>query len=334
MRDAAAVGANAIGATLPGIGMDGADTGTILANAAGHALVGCAAQSLMGGDCAGGAVGGAASAIAAPLIRDTVYANSPVLSYSDDPVRQALTVGLATLIGGAAGALLGTDATSAALAAQNESLNNATRVAKPVLVPVPAPGGAVAFMPLPGSAGPEGTSTPNNGPQKTDPLSNPLEEQNSKGNAIATPNNGPQGSTLTGTPAASPQGPTILGNPGCVLMPALCAGLTAIAQIQDTAGSGGGAASTGTGILGENGPQFSSKTIWKGDGQERIDVENPNPGQRPGQIHYQDNSGKKYLYDPGTNSFPDAPNSVNKLLNNPSFRAAIKKGLTKYLGDN
>jgi hypothetical protein len=49
-----------------------------------------------------------------------------VLNYSDDPVRQALTVGLATLIGGAAGALLGTDATSAALAARNESLNNVT----------------------------------------------------------------------------------------------------------------------------------------------------------------------------------------------------------------
>ncbi|WP_454725795.1 MULTISPECIES: DUF6883 domain-containing protein [Cupriavidus] len=48
------------------------------------------------------------------------------MSYSDDPARQALTVGLATLIGGVVGALLGTDATSAALAAQNASLNNAT----------------------------------------------------------------------------------------------------------------------------------------------------------------------------------------------------------------
>lgn len=71
-------------------------------------------------------MGGAASAIVAPLIRDVVYADSPVLNYSDDKIRQALTVGLATLIGGVAGELLGTDATSAALAAQNESLNNAT----------------------------------------------------------------------------------------------------------------------------------------------------------------------------------------------------------------
>ncbi|WP_458762567.1 two-partner secretion domain-containing protein [Cupriavidus basilensis] len=126
VRDAAAVGANAIGVTLPGIGTVGADTGTILANAAGHALLGCAAQSLTGGDCAGGAVGGAASALAAPLIRDAVYADSSAAKYSDDLNRLAATVGLASLIGGAAGALLGTNATSAALAAQNESLNNAT----------------------------------------------------------------------------------------------------------------------------------------------------------------------------------------------------------------
>lgn len=39
-------------------------------------------------------------------------------------------------------------------------------------------------------------------------------------------------------------------------------------------------------MLGANGPRVDSKTIWKGDGKERIDVENPNPGQRPGQIHY------------------------------------------------
>ncbi|SPC10168.1 EndoU domain-containing protein [Cupriavidus taiwanensis] len=126
VRDAAAVFANAIGVTLPGIGTDGASTGTVLANMAGHALLGCATQSLLGGDCAGGAVGGAASALAVPLIRDALYADSPVLNYSDDPSRQAITVGLATLIGGTVGLLLGRDATSASLAAQNEALNNAT----------------------------------------------------------------------------------------------------------------------------------------------------------------------------------------------------------------
>ncbi|MBV8156466.1 MAG: hypothetical protein JO278_02350, partial [Dyella sp.] len=105
VRDAAALAANAVGVKLPGIGTEGATTETIIANAAAHALIGCAAQGLTGGDCAGGAIGGAASALSAPLIRDGIYADSPVLNYSDDRVRQALTVGLATLIGGAAGAL-------------------------------------------------------------------------------------------------------------------------------------------------------------------------------------------------------------------------------------
>ncbi|WP_225616339.1 RHS repeat-associated core domain-containing protein [Methylomonas albis] len=87
------------------------------------------------------------------------------------------------------------------------------------------------------------------------------------------------------------------------------------------------------GMLGERGVQTASKTLWKGEGRARIDVENPNPGQRPGQLHYQDNAGNKYLYDPTTNSFPNAPKSVNKLLDDPKFQQAIEKGMTKYLGE-
>ncbi|WP_186374660.1 VENN motif pre-toxin domain-containing protein, partial [Yersinia rohdei] len=82
-----------------------------------------------------------------------------------------------------------------------------------------------------------------------------------------------------------------------------------------------------TQMLGQNGVQTSSKTIWKGTGKERIDVENPNPGQRSGQLHYQDNQGNKYLYDPKTNSFLDAPKSVNNLLYDTGFKKAIEKGL-------
>lgn len=68
----------------------------------------------------------AASALAAPLIRDQVYADSAVVNYSDDKILQALTVGLSTLVGGLTGAALGVDVTSAGLAAQNEAINNAT----------------------------------------------------------------------------------------------------------------------------------------------------------------------------------------------------------------
>lgn len=96
---------------------------------------------------------------------------------------------------------------------------------------------------------------------------------------------------------------------------------------QDSAGQ-----NPGQKMLGENGTQVSSKTTWKGQGKERIDVENPNPGKRPGQVHHQDNEGNKYLYDPKTDSFIGAPRKVNDLLNRPDFRNGIKKAM-KYLGE-
>lgn len=189
-----------------------------------------------------GAIGGAASAIAAPIIRDGLYGGSQTVVHNGNGTKtisygnigyNATTVALATLIGGGAGALLGHDVTSAALAAQNESLNNALSV-KVVRRPVPTPFG-VGMMPMPVMTD-DPLGTPNNGPQNFGPVANPLEDQSSKGNTIATPNNRSQGSPLTGTPASGPQGPTILSNPGCMLAPALCAGLTAIAQIQNGVG--------------------------------------------------------------------------------------------------
>ncbi|WP_223813780.1 MULTISPECIES: hemagglutinin repeat-containing protein [unclassified Pantoea] len=86
-------------------------------------------------------------------------------------------------------------------------------------------------------------------------------------------------------------------------------------------------------MLGINGPTVPSKTLWMGKGKERIDVENPAPGKRAGQIHYQDNSNNKYYYDPVTQSFPDAPKSVNDKLKDSAFKNAIDKGMTKYLGE-
>ena len=68
------------------------------------------------------------------------------------------------------------------------------------------------------------------------------------------------------------------------------------------------------------------------DRRGRIDVENPKPNQRKGQIHYQ-NGNDKYLYNPKENTFTDAPRSVNDSLKNKDVRKAIDKGL-KYLGDD
>ncbi|WP_164141567.1 hemagglutinin repeat-containing protein [Serratia marcescens] len=86
-------------------------------------------------------------------------------------------------------------------------------------------------------------------------------------------------------------------------------------------------------MLGINGPMVPSKTLWMGKGKERIDVENPAPGKRAGQIHYQDNKNNKYYYDPVTQTFPEAPKSVNDKLKDPDFKNAIDKGMTKYLGE-
>jgi filamentous hemagglutinin len=93
------------------------------------------------------------------------------------------------------------------------------------------------------------------------------------------------------------------------------------------------------GMLGAKGTQTNSTSVWRGSGKERIDVENPAPGVRAGQVHYQDNSGAKYYYQPQTGKFTldapgkvDAPKSVQKLLDNKEFLNGINKAL-RYLGE-
>jgi RHS repeat-associated protein len=90
------------------------------------------------------------------------------------------------------------------------------------------------------------------------------------------------------------------------------------------------AAANAAPMLGANGTQVTSKTLWN-QGSGRIDVENPNPGQRPGQIHYQDGAGK-YIYDVGKGEFQGLSATQNReLLSQPEVQQAIQKGL-KYLG--
>jgi hypothetical protein len=94
----------------------------------------------------------------------------------------------------------------------------------------------------------------------------------------------------------------------------------------------------------KGGTQVNSKTLWKdSNGKGRIDVENPAPNKRPGQIHYQNEKGEKYIYNSTNKKFMEkdsktgkytinAPNSVNDLLQNKDIKQAIDKGL-KYLGE-
>ena len=97
-------------------------------------------------------------------------------------------------------------------------------------------------------------------------------------------------------------------------------------------------------LLGADGAQFHSITVWKKKGSKaRLDVENPNPGQRAGNIHYQDENNIKYLFDVEKNKFfgknketgefdIEVP-KVDDLLKDETFNKAIDKAL-KYLGES
>jgi len=87
------------------------------------------------------------------------------------------------------------------------------------------------------------------------------------------------------------------------------------------------------GMVGANGTQITSSTVWL-RGPYRIDVENPNPGVRPGQMHFQDQAtGAKYLYNHDTGKFDGMPNSLQKELDKkmPDYKKAIAKG-NRFLG--
>ena len=107
-------------------------------------------------------------------------------------------------------------------------------------------------------------------------------------------------------------------------------GATACASVAVLCKGGPGLANMAGGILGSVGPQFTSKTLWI-EGDERVDVENPAPGKRAGQIHYQDSTGK-YIYDVQSGRFQGLSETKNQqLLSRPEIQQAIQKGL-KYLG--
>jgi hypothetical protein len=92
--------------------------------------------------------------------------------------------------------------------------------------------------------------------------------------------------------------------------------------------SGSGITGDGGEMIGSKGTQLTSKTMWL-KGSYRIDVENPNPGQRPGQLHFQDQAtGAKYLYNFETGEFDGMPNSLKKELVKkfPDFVKGITKG--------
>jgi len=85
-------------------------------------------------------------------------------------------------------------------------------------------------------------------------------------------------------------------------------------------------------LIGENGTQTPSETTWVGKGKERLDVENPAPGARDGQIHYHDPQNGKYMYNFFTGQFDNPTKRLKKLFSDKGFLNGLKKAL-KYLGE-
>ena len=92
-------------------------------------------------------------------------------------------------------------------------------------------------------------------------------------------------------------------------------------------------------MFGENGAQINSKTLWRVKGsKERIDVENTDPGVRPASIHYHDAKDDKWYYNLNDgkfyeeDTFNEAPNRIQKLLENINIRRAIEKA-QKFVGE-
>jgi hypothetical protein len=80
------------------------------------------------------------------------------------------------------------------------------------------------------------------------------------------------------------------------------------------------------GIIGAAGPRVTSKEMDRGKGW-RLDVENPNPGQRSGQIHLQDYRKNKWQYDLETGRFVGMPRKLEQeRMNDPRLQRALRKG--------
>ena len=92
-------------------------------------------------------------------------------------------------------------------------------------------------------------------------------------------------------------------------------------------------------MLGENGTRIQgSITTGRNGKTERVDVENPEPGQRKGDVHYHDAKNTKWRYDVDTGKLIDpdshepAPPFIQRVRQAEWFKKAIEKAL-HWLGE-
>ncbi|WP_232443018.1 filamentous hemagglutinin N-terminal domain-containing protein [Burkholderia ubonensis] len=135
ISDLGMVGAGAIGTAS-------ADKTSVLAEGhpgyvLAHAALGCALSSAEGTGCAAGAIGGATSALVAPIVRDALYDGSEktttiqnfdgtttkITTY-DNPLLNGLTAGVSVFASGGLASALGANAQGAIGTSENEVLNN------------------------------------------------------------------------------------------------------------------------------------------------------------------------------------------------------------------
>jgi Possible hemagglutinin (DUF637)/Pre-toxin domain with VENN motif len=275
-----------------------------LAHKLAHALAGCVAGAAAGGACKDGAIGGAVGEIVAQLMPP-----KNGIAYSDSEKNNVLA--LSKLVAGATSAYAGGNAQTAITTAETAVQNNA-------LVP--------ALMGLAWLADKAWTAY-------------------EVSQDVAAIRDG----TKTVQQVAQEKGVDyvagiIVGNIGRYGVKAVKAGgnwvqsrdsiTSTVAESRSLSVKSGDG-----GMLGAKGTQTSSTSVWHGSGKERIDVENPAPGVRAGQVHYQDNSGAKYYYQPLSGRFTldaqgkvEAPKNVQNLLENKDFLNGINKAL-RYLGE-
>jgi uncharacterized protein YukE len=80
-------------------------------------------------------------------------------------------------------------------------------------------------------------------------------------------------------------------------------------------------------MVGEGAAQFTSIEVTRGKGW-RMDMENPKPGDRPGQIHVQDYRGNKWQFDFEARRFVGLPRKLEKeIMGNPRMLKTLERAL-------
>ena len=127
-------------------------------------------------------------------------------------------------------------------------------------------------------------------------------------------------------------GTVLSGGAGAIALPAAIAVASECVAVATATTAAIGTISIAAAKIGENGTSTSSTTTWKGKkGKERLDVENPKPGERNGQIHYHEPNNQKHMFDFNSGKFENATKHIESLWSDSKFVKGFNHAL-KILG--